>query len=83
MANALLILRGLIGGLTWKLIADAIAALFGRINWTVVLERLLTRILVSVLRWIKELSTNDVIDETVDDIISQLKEKRLAKADEK
>lgn len=83
MANALLILRGLVGGLTWKLIADIISAVLGRINWTVVLERLLTRLLVSVLRWIKELSTNDVFDETVDDIISQLKEKRLAKADEK
>lgn len=83
MANALLILRGLVGGLTWKLIADIISAVVGRINWTVVLERLLTRLLVSVLRWIKELSTNDVFDETVDDIISQLKEKRLAKADEK
>lgn len=82
MNAALLILRSLLGGLTWKLAGDVTAAVLGRIRWTVVLERLLTRMLVATLRWIKELSTNDVVDETVDDIIEQLKDKRLAKADE-
>lgn len=82
MTKLLLILRSLVGGLTWKLLADAIAALLGRIDWTVVLERFLTRMAISFLRWIETLSTNDVVDETVNDIIAQLKEKRLAKADE-
>lgn len=82
MNAAFLILRSLLGGLTWKLAGDVTAAVLGRIRWTVVLERLLTRMLVATLRWIKELSTNDVVDETVDDIIEQLKDKRLAKADE-
>ena len=82
MNAALLIIRSLLGGLTWKLAGDVTAAVLGRIRWTVVLERLLTRMLVATLRWIKELSTNDVVDETVDDIIEQLKDKRLAKADE-
>lgn len=82
MNAALLIIRSLLGGLTWKLAGDVTAAVLGRIRWTVVLERLLTRMLVATLRWIKELSTNDVVDETVDDVIEQLKDKRLAKADE-
>jgi hypothetical protein len=74
--------KSIFGALTWKLVADALSAVIGRIGWTVVLERLLTRTLVALLRWIKELSTNDVVDDTVDDIVKQLEGKRLAKASE-
>lgn len=74
--------KSIFGALTWKLVSDSLSAVIGRIGWTVVLERLLTRILIASLRWLKGLSTNDVVDETVDDIVKQLQGKRLAKASE-
>jgi len=71
--------KSMASALTWQLVADTFSAVMGRITWTVVLERLLTRGLVATLRWLKELSTNDVVDETVELIIAMLEEKRLAK----
>ena len=74
--------KSMLSALTWKLVADTFSAVVGRITWTVVLERLLTRGLVATLRWLKELSTNDVVDETVELIIAMLEEKRLARVRE-
>jgi hypothetical protein len=80
--NALAIIKTLASAISWQLLQDTATAVLGRIQWTVVLERLLTRLLISLLHWIKRLSTNDVVDETVDLIAAMLEEKRLAKARE-
>jgi hypothetical protein len=80
--NALAIIKALAGALSWQLLQDTLTAVLGRIRWTVVLERLLTRLLIGLLHWIKQLSTNDVVDETVDLIAQMLEQKRLLKATE-
>jgi hypothetical protein len=80
--NALAIIKALAGALSWQLLQDTLTAVLGRIRWTVVLERLLTRLLIGLLHWIKQLSTNDVVDETVDLIAQMLEQKRLLKARE-
>jgi hypothetical protein len=80
--TALGIANPLLGAITWKLIADTAAAVLGRIQWTVVLERLLTRLSVHLLRWIAKLSTNDLVDDTVELIINMLEQQRLPKAAE-
>jgi hypothetical protein len=68
--------------MTWQLIADTANAVLGRIQWPIVLERLLTRLTITGLRWIQRLSTNTVVDETIDLIASMLEEKKLIKAKE-
>lgn len=80
--NALAIIKTLAGALSWQLLQDTFTAVVGRIDWAVVLERLLTRLIIGLLHWVKRLSTNDVVDETVDLIAAMLEEKRLAKARE-
>ena len=80
--SALGIANPLLGAITWKLIADSAAAVLGRIQWTVCLERLLTRLSVHLLRWIAKLSTNDLVDDTVELIINMLEQQRLPKAAE-
>lgn len=70
------------GGLTWKLAIDILAAILGRIAWPIILERLLTRLVISFLNWLKDTSTNDVTKATVEDIRDQLVRARLPKAKE-
>jgi hypothetical protein len=69
-------------GLTTKLVIDVLTAIIGKVAWTVVLERLLTRVLVGCLKWIATLTTNEVVQDTVKDIVAQLRGKGLAKAGE-
>lgn len=69
-------------GLTVKLVVDVLTAIIGKVAWTVVLERLLTRVLIGCLKWISTLTTNQVVHDTVKDIVGQLKSKGLAKAGE-
>lgn len=78
----LAIAKPLLSAVTTDLIIDTAQAVLGRIQWPVVFERLLTRLIINGLRWIQRLSTNDVVDETVDLIASMLEQKRLAKAKE-
>ncbi|MCY0966148.1 hypothetical protein [Parathalassolituus penaei] len=80
--NALAIIKTLASAVSWQLLQDTLTAVLGRIQWTVVLERLLTRVLIGLLQWVKGLSTNDVVDETVDLIAAMLEQKRLLKATE-
>lgn len=78
----LIVLKPLFLAVTQSLVGDTFKAVWGRIQWTVVLERLLTRLMIGLLLWIRRLSTNDVVDETVDLIAQMLEQKRLAKARE-
>lgn len=57
-------------------------ALVGRIAWGTISERFATRLVIYGLKKLKEKTSNDVVDSTVDDIIRSLKGKRLKVADE-
>lgn len=70
------------GSLSWKLVIDILSAILGRIAWPIILERLLTRLIISFLNWLKDTSTNDVTKATVEDIRDQLVKARLPKARE-
>ncbi len=65
---------------TGLLIAEIVQALFMKIAWPVVLERFLTRVLVGVLKWLRDLSTNKIVQETLDDVLKSLREKGLKEA---
>lgn len=68
-------------GLTTKLVVDVLTAIIGKVAWTIVLERLLTRVLVGCLKWLASLTSNEVVQSTVKDIVVQLRSKGLAKAE--
>jgi hypothetical protein len=56
--------------------------IIGKVGWSAVFERFYTRLVIYGLNKIKSMTTNDVIDDTVQDIINQLKGKRLKVVDE-
>lgn len=56
---------------------EILLLIIGRIPWKVITERLFTRILVKSLIRLEKLSTNDVVDNTINDILASLKGKRL------
>ncbi len=70
------------GGSTtlFKLLWEILQAIMSQITWTVVLERFLTRLLVGTLKWLKELSSNQLVDETIEDILDGLRQKGLREA---
>ena len=67
--------------IAWNLIKEVLLAIAGRIAFKAILERFVTRVIIQGLRWLSKLSSNDVVDQTVQDIISQLRGKRLTEAD--
>ncbi len=58
----------------------ALEVILGRINWTVILERFLTRVLVFCLTWLAGLSTNRIYKETVKDVLKDFERRGLTKA---
>ncbi len=62
------------------LLWEILQAIMSQITWTVVLERFLTRLLVGTLKWLKELSSNQLVDETIEDILDGLRQKGLREA---
>lgn len=62
------------------IVQDSFAAIFSKIAWKVVIERFLTRMTVLTLRWVKGLTSNTLVDSTVDDILAQLRASGLAAA---
>ncbi len=67
-------------GLSWKLVLDVLSALLGRIAWPIILERLFTRMAVSLLDKLAAMSTNRLTKETVADFKAQLLKDGLKKA---
>lgn len=65
-----------------NLLKETFLALVAKIAFKTIFERLLTRVIVSSLRKLKDFSDNDVLDETIDDILAMLKGKRLKVIDE-
>ncbi len=76
------LLTRLLGTLTWKIALDAIEAVMGRIKWGIILERFLTRLVVTALDWLAAKSTNTLTQETVADFKNQLLANGLRKADD-
>ncbi|MCP4823172.1 MAG: hypothetical protein GY892_03555 [Shimia sp.] len=72
-------LTGIIG----KTLFEILKGLFLQITWKVVLERFASRTIVWGLEALRDLSTNDVIQETVDDVIASLQGKRLKEIPQK
>ncbi|EGQ9714873.1 hypothetical protein FWP28_11410 [Vibrio alginolyticus] len=64
-------------GIVGKTLLEVLKGLVFQISWTIILERFATRLVVWGLETLKGLSTNDVLQETVDDIINALQGKRL------
>ena len=76
-------LMGSLGGsvqLIFTLIGECLQALFGKIQWVIVLERLLTRLVVALLKWLKHLSSNQLVDDTLEDILNGLRQNGLPEA---
>ncbi|MCX8761332.1 hypothetical protein R7E47_02060 [Vibrio sp. Vb1026] len=72
-------LTGIIG----KTLLEVLKGLFFQISWKIILERFATRAVVWGLETLKGLTTNDVMQETVDDIIASLQGKRLKEIQQK
>lgn len=72
-------LTGVIG----KTLLEVLKGLFFQIGWKIILERFASRLVVWGLEALRDLSTNDVIQETVDDVIASLQGKRLKEIPQK
>lgn len=66
----------------FNLLKETFLALIAKIAFRTIAERFMTRLVIYGLQKLKDYSTNDVIDETVQDIIDQLKGKRLKVVDD-
>lgn len=66
-------LTGILGKTAW----EVLKALFLQISWKIIVERFATRMVIWGLEKLKSLTTNDVAQETVDDILLSLQGKRL------
>ncbi|TOO35560.1 hypothetical protein CGH37_14305 [Vibrio parahaemolyticus] len=70
-------------GIVGKTLLEVLKGLFFQIGWSIILERFATRLVVWGLETLKGLTTNDVMQETVDDIINALQGKRLKEIPQK
>lgn len=71
-------LTSILGKTLW----EVLKGLFFQVAWKVILERFASRLVIWGLDKIKTLSTNDVTQETVNDIILSLKGKKLKEVEQ-
>ncbi|EKO3474063.1 hypothetical protein NTH41_002777 [Vibrio fluvialis] len=71
-------LTSILGKTLW----EVLKGLFFQVAWKVILERFASRLVIWGLEKIKSLSTNDVTQETVSDIILSLKGKKLKEVEQ-
>lgn len=64
-------------GILFTILKETFFALIAKIAFKTVAERFATRLVIYGLDKLKDYSTNEVVDETVEDIINQLKGKSL------
>ncbi|MEZ8060463.1 hypothetical protein [Vibrio splendidus] len=74
---------GFLSGIIGKTLLEVLKGLFFQIGWKIILERFATRLVVWGLETLKGLSTNDVLQNTVDDVIASLQGKRLKEIPQK
>lgn len=66
-------LIGIFGKSLWEMAKG----IFLQITWQVIVERFATRVVVWGLEKLKTLTSNDVMQDTVDDVLKSLQGKRL------
>ncbi len=71
-----------ITGILGKTLWEVLKGMFFQVAWKVILERFASRLVIWGLEKIKTLSTNDVTQETVNDIILSLKGKKLKEVEQ-
>ena len=69
-------------GIVFTLLKEVLLSVAGKIAFKVIAERFATRLVIYGLEKLQKTPTNDVIDETVEDIILQLKGHKLKVVDE-
>ena len=72
-----------ITGVLGKTLWEVLKGIALKITWKVVLERFATRSVVWGLETLKKLTTNDVVQGTVDDVIASLQGKGLKEIPQK
>ncbi|AGB11028.1 TPA: hypothetical protein ACPVYA_004281 [Vibrio parahaemolyticus] len=70
-------------GLVGKTLLEILKGLLMQVAWKVVLERFATRTVIWGLEKLRDLSSNDVVQETVDDVIYSLRGKRLKEIEQR
>ena len=70
-------------GIIGKTLLEVLKGMFFQIGWQIILERFATRLVVWGLETLKNLTTNDVVQATVDDVIASLQGKRLKEVPKK
>ena len=68
--------------IAYSLLRETFLSLVGKLAFRVLAERFMTRLVVYGLEKLRGYTTNEVVEETVTDIISQLKGKKLKVIDE-
>ena len=66
----------------YNLLKEVFLSLVGKLAFKVLAERFMTRLVIYGLEKIRSYTTNEVIEETVQDVLSQLKGKKLKVIDE-
>lgn len=66
----------------FTVLKETFLALVAKLSFQVLFERFASRLVIYGLEKLKDLSTNDVVDSTVQDIITQLRGKKLKVVDE-
>jgi hypothetical protein len=66
----------------YNLLKETFLSLVGKLAFRVLAERFATRLVIYGLNKLREQSTNEVLEETVQDVLSQLKGKKLKVIDE-
>lgn len=64
-------------GVFGKSLLDIVKGILLQITWQVIVERFATRVVVWGLEKLKSLTSNDVMQDTVDDVLQSLQGKRL------
>lgn len=65
-----------------RFVVEALLAIFRRISWAEVLERLLMRVIKKSLRKLASMTANTVDDKLVEDIIASLEKRNLPKVED-
>ena len=63
------------------ILKETLLAMVAKVAWKAVAERFFTRLVIWGLEKLRDMSSNDVVDQTVTDVIDSLKGKRLVVAD--
>ena len=66
----------------YNLLKEVFLSLVGKLAFKVLAERFMTRLVIYGLEKIRSYTTNEVIEETVQDVLGQLKGKKLKVIDE-